>query len=94
MLIFFFLQVSFLALLIASIIVTVAQTKLTNEVNKYGNDIGIFAYKGRKFLGITWGAVAAIFVASCAWVGEFCLGRVKESRSVSLNYYATKYFFF
>lgn len=73
--------IAFLSLLIASTIVTVAQTKLTHEVNKYGNDIGIFAYKGTKFLGLTWGAVAAIFVASGAWVIEFCVGRMKESRS-------------
>jgi len=74
-------SVAGLCLTIASTIVTVAQSKLASEVNKYGNDIGIFAYKGTKYLGLTWGAVAAIILASTAWVVEFCLGRMREPRS-------------
>jgi len=78
-------SIAFLALVIGSTIVTVAQTKLANEVNKYGNDIGLFADKGNKFTAITWSAVATIFLASCCWVVEFCFGRMLEKRSNNYN---------
>lgn len=69
-------SLSFFALLIASIIVTVVQAKATDEINKYGNDIGVSASKGRKYLILTWVSVASMFLASMAWVAEFCeIGR-------------------
>jgi len=71
---------SFVTLLIASIIITIFQKKGTHIINKYGNEIGLYAYKGNKFLIITWVSVAAMFLASCAWVVEFCIGRKNKRR--------------
>jgi len=69
-------SLSFLAFLISSIIVTVVQKKAVNLINKYG--LGVHAYKGGKYLTITWVAVALMFLATAAWVVEFCVGRKKK----------------
>jgi len=71
---------SFLTLLIASIIITIIQKKATHIINKYGNDIGLYAYRGTKYLIITWVAAAVMFLATCAWVVEFCIGRKNKRR--------------
>jgi hypothetical protein len=73
-------SIAFFALLIASIIVTVVQSKATGIINKYGNDIGVYAYKGGKYLILTWVSVAAMFLAMTAWVVEFCVGRRNKGR--------------
>jgi len=73
-------SLSFLTLMIASIIVTVVQNKATHLINKYGNEIGIYAYKGIKYLIITWVAAAVMFLASTSWVVEFCIGRRQRGR--------------
>ncbi|PMD20083.1 hypothetical protein NA56DRAFT_704886 [Hyaloscypha hepaticicola] len=72
--------ISFLSLLIASIIITVIQSKATNLINKYGNEIGVYAYKGQKYLILTWVAVAVMFLAMLAWVAEFCVGKRNRGR--------------
>lgn len=73
-------SLSFLAFLIASIIITIVQKKATHVLNKYGNEIGLHAYKGVKFLTLTWVSVGVMFLASVAWVVEFCIGRKKKNR--------------
>jgi hypothetical protein len=60
--------VSFFALAIASIIVTVFMVKATNLLNKYGNDVGLYACKGGKFLALTWSATTIMLLASVAGV--------------------------
>ncbi|TVY26756.1 hypothetical protein LHYA1_G004413 [Lachnellula hyalina] len=76
-------SLSFLALLTASIIVTVIMNKATHLINKYGNDIGLYAYKGGKYLAITWVAVAVMALASLSWIAEFCVGRRRTGREFS-----------
>lgn len=71
---------SFFCLLITSIIITIVQNKATGLINKHGNDIGLYAYKGQKFLILTWVAVAAMFVSLVLWAALFCVGRKKEKR--------------
>jgi len=66
---------SFLAFLLASIIVTVLQTKMASIINKYGNEIGVFAYKGGKYLALSWITMAIMFLATLAWAAEFWTGR-------------------
>jgi SUR7/PalI family len=73
-------SLSFVAFLVASIIITIVQIKAVNLINKYGNDIGVFAYKGTKYLILTWVAMAVMFLASMAWVGEFCVGKRNTRR--------------
>ncbi|TVY94534.1 SUR7 family protein [Lachnellula willkommii] len=76
-------SLSFAALLIASIIVTVVMNKASHLINKYGNAIGLYAYKGGKYLTITWVAVAVMAAASLCWVVEFCVGRRNKGREFS-----------
>jgi len=71
---------SFFAFLIPSIIVTIAQKKFTHVINKYGNEIGVYAYRGGKYLTLTWVATAVMFLAATAWVFEFCIGRKNQQR--------------
>jgi hypothetical protein len=71
---------SFVAFLIASLIVTIVQKKATHIINKYGNEIGVYAYKGVKYLTLTWVAVAVMLLAAAAWVVEFCIGRRIKGR--------------
>jgi len=73
-------SLSFAAFLISSIIITIVQKKASHIINKYGNEIGLYAYKGGKYLVITWVAVAVMFLASAAWVVEFCIGRKNKRR--------------
>ncbi|KAM0146004.1 hypothetical protein ACHAQE_010965 [Botrytis cinerea] len=73
-------SIALLALAIASIIVTVLQNKAAHIINKFGNDIGVYAYKGQKYLILTWAATAVIAVATIAWVAIFCIGRRQKGR--------------
>jgi hypothetical protein len=69
--------------MIASIIVTIVQNKASHLINKYGNEIGVYAYKGKKYLIITWVATAVMGLAMIAWVAEFCIGRRNKGREFS-----------
>lgn len=73
-------SLAFVALLIASIIVTIIQKEATNLINKYGNEIGVYAYRGVKYLMITWVAVAVMFLATISWIMEFCVGKRTKER--------------
>jgi hypothetical protein len=66
---------AFLAIGLASALVTAVMVKATDIINQYGNDIGVEAHRGSKFLGLTWAATALMFVVLIAWVVEFCVGR-------------------
>ena len=56
--------------------------KVTNAVNDHGSDIGVAAYKGTTFLGMTWAATVLMLLAAFAWVGECVVGRRKKSTYV------------
>lgn len=66
---------AFLALGIASAIATGIMMKATDLINKYGNGVGLYAYKGTKYLAITWAATGAMLLASLAWLAIFLLGK-------------------
>jgi hypothetical protein len=68
-------SLSFLSLLNASLMITIVQTKAVDFINKYGNDIGVYAYKGRKYMALTWAAVAVMFLARTAWAVEIIIGK-------------------
>lgn len=70
---------AFLALAIASSIATVIAVKATNIINQQGNRIGVAAYRGNKFLAMTWAAAAMMLVAAVAWIAECCAGRRKQA---------------
>jgi hypothetical protein len=63
-------QLSFLSLGIASAIATAIMVKATNAINKYGEPIGVSATRGTEFLGMAWGATAAMLVASIVAVAQ------------------------
>lgn len=71
---------AFLAIGIASAIVTAIITKATDLINKYGNDIGISAQKGGKFLVLTWVATGLMLVASMVWCFDCIVGRRSKAR--------------
>ena len=68
---------AFFTLGIASAISTTIIVKVVNAINKYGKDIGIAAYKGSDFLGMTWASVIIMLLASFVWVAECVSGRKK-----------------
>ncbi|MCJ1393061.1 hypothetical protein MMC18_005933 [Xylographa bjoerkii] len=70
---------AFLSLGIASAIVTATSTKVVNTINQYGSDIGIAAYQGSTFLGMTWAATVLMLVAAVGWLIECCIGRKKHA---------------
>jgi hypothetical protein len=66
---------AFLAIGIASALVTAIAVKATHVINHYGHDIGISANKGPKFLILTWVATGVMFVASVVWCLDCIVGR-------------------
>jgi hypothetical protein len=72
--------VAFLALAIASAIVTVIMVKIVNLVTQYGNNIGVYAYRGNKFLAVTWAATGVMLLTVMAWAAECCFRRRMKRR--------------
>lgn len=66
---------AFLAIGLASALVTAVMVKASDLINQYGNDIGIEASWGAKFLTLTWVATGLMLIVVLAWVVEFCIGR-------------------
>lgn len=79
---------SFFTLLISSLVITIVQLKAVELINKYGNDIGVYAYKGNKFLILTWVAVAVMLLAVTAWSVEYCLARKIRKREYTEKVYS------
>jgi hypothetical protein len=77
---FLIATLAFVAIGLASGLVTAVMVKGTNIINQYGNDIGIEAYRGRKFLALTWAATALMFIVLVAWIVEFGIGRRQKKR--------------
>jgi hypothetical protein len=71
---------AFLTIGIASAIATIIIVKAVHVINKYGNEIGIAAYKGKEFLAMTWAATAIMLLASLMWIAECCAGRRRNKR--------------
>lgn len=66
---------AFLAIGLASALVTAVAVKASALINKYGDEVGVVASWGGKFLALTWAATALMLVALLVWVVEFCIGR-------------------
>lgn len=60
------LSLSFLSLIVASAIITIVQIKAVGLINKNGNEIGVYAYKGDKYLLLSWAAVLVMFMGAGA----------------------------
>ena len=59
-------SLSSLLLLTASTIVTVVQFKAVDLINSYRNAIGVYIYRGDKYMILMWMAVAIIVLAIVA----------------------------
>jgi len=70
---------AFLCLGIASAVLTAFMVKTTDLINDKGNDVGVYAGRGNKFLTITWVATGLMLLATIAWIVFFIMGR-KHSR--------------
>lgn len=69
---------AFLSLGIASAIMTAVAVKGSHIINKYGNEIGVSADWGGKFLAMTWAATGLMFVASISGCFGCCLHRNRQ----------------
>ena len=70
---------AFLSLGIASAIVTATSVKVVDAINQYGSDIGIAAYQGSTFLGMTWAATILMLMGAVGWLIDCCIGRKKNA---------------
>lgn len=66
---------AFLAIGLASALVTAVIEKGGDIINEKGGDIGLEAKKGKKFMALTWVATGLMFVVLFMWVFEMCVGR-------------------
>jgi hypothetical protein len=73
-------MIGFIALAVASILVTVIIVKAVHILNDFGKVIGLSAYRGSTFLGMTWAATALMLLASMVWVVECIMGRKRRTR--------------
>ena len=55
--------IGFLALMLASIVITIVQNKTVETINDKGKKVGLEAYKGGKYHSLTWTSVAVLFIA-------------------------------
>ena len=67
-----------LTLLIASILLTVANTVGINKVNEFADELGIKAAGGTKFLILSWVAAAVMLSCMVFWISRYCT--VKRAR--------------
>lgn len=71
--------------MIASIAVTIVQKKAAKTINKFSDKVGIEAYKGGKYLALTWTSVAFMGVAALLCFGV-CIKDRKTGRSGPSGY--------
>ncbi len=71
-----------IVLLVANLITTIGGKDGTDAINDKGQDIGISADKGDKFLAITWVAFAAMAVAAIYWTYEIIAVRRSRKRGL------------
>lgn len=77
---------AFIAIGLASAIATAVMVKSTDVINHYGNDIGINAYKGSKFLVLTWVATGLMLVASVVWCFDCIAGHRRQRTRTNKSY--------
>jgi len=70
-----------IVLAVAAAIATVIGKKASSEITEAGDEVGISANAGMKFIGICWGAFGAMFLAFVFWSSLCCFPRVTYRRS-------------
>ncbi|KAK5174118.1 uncharacterized protein LTR77_001198 [Saxophila tyrrhenica] len=61
-------SLAFMLITVASAIVTFVADKASHFINEHGDEIGISATRGNKFLALTWASTGLVFVAMLVWV--------------------------
>ncbi|KAI8672913.1 hypothetical protein NCS56_00755700 [Fusarium sp. Ph1] len=69
-----------LCLTVGSILVTVAGDKGVDKINDVGDDVGISASLGTKFLALTWASSGLMIAATVYWATHLCLMRRERKR--------------
>lgn len=69
-----------LCLTVGSILVTVAGDKGVDKINDVGDDVGISASLGTKFLALTWASSGFMIAATSYWTTHLCLMRRERKR--------------
>ncbi|KAK7420630.1 hypothetical protein QQX98_002624 [Neonectria punicea] len=69
-----------LSITIGSIIATVAARKGVDKINDLGEDIGLSANIGSKFIALTWVSSAFMLAATAYWTMHLCLMRREKKR--------------
>lgn len=82
---------AFLAIGLASALVTAVIVKAADVINQYGNDIGVEAYFGRKFLSLTWAATGVMVGPIVGWTLEVCMGRRNRNRERKVRHSKEQY---
>ncbi|KAH7019194.1 actin cortical patch SUR7/pH-response regulator pali [Ilyonectria destructans] len=65
---------------VGSIIITVAAHKGADKINDLGDDIGLSASAGSKFIALTWVSSGFMIAATMYWTAQFCLMRREKKR--------------
>ncbi|KAI3394275.1 hypothetical protein diail_2922, partial [Diaporthe ilicicola] len=79
----FLALLAFLVVGVASALATAIAVIGARAVDNYAEQVGITASAGRKFLGLTWGATAAMLVCLFWWSVDCCVGRRGRRRRFS-----------
>ncbi|KAM0328140.1 hypothetical protein ACHAQA_005546 [Verticillium albo-atrum] len=80
---FVFALIAAIVLLAGSIGIMIGARKASKELNKVGEDVGVSAESGERFIMLSWAAFAVMAVAVIYWVTMFCLGRREKKRGYS-----------
>ncbi|KAK6224642.1 SUR7 protein [Colletotrichum tabaci] len=77
---FVFAILAALVLFAGSLITTIGAKEGAKQITDIGEDIGISAKAGQKFMIISWVAFAVMFAAAVYWVTQFCVERRSTRR--------------
>ncbi|KAH7175535.1 actin cortical patch SUR7/pH-response regulator pali [Dactylonectria macrodidyma] len=69
-----------LSITVGSIIGTVAAHKGVGKINDLGEDVGLSASVGSKFIALTWVSSAFMIAATLYWTAQLCLMRREKKR--------------
>lgn len=72
-------------LLIGNLVTTIGGKYVVEKVREHGEEFGLYAYRGSKFLAISWAAFALVLIAAMLWTFQwatcFLERRAREKRS-------------
>jgi hypothetical protein len=88
----------FLTLLAGSLVTTIGAKPAADKINDFGNDIGLAATVGGRFLGLTWAAVGLMVLVVGYWFWELretkkygARQRLRDKYEISGPQYVTRY---